>query len=105
MLQSRLEKQAFQEEMGLVNNAEVVSHIDDPSVVENAIIVGVVPLHIASKAAEVWYPILELQSRLEKQAFQDTKGRRNTNRGRNDSLVAIPPRKAGISRRHIFIHH
>lgn len=35
-------------------SGEVVSHISDPSILEGRIVVGILPLNLAAKAAEVW---------------------------------------------------
>ena len=33
---------------------EVIPHVSDPSILEGRIVVGILPLNLAAKAAEVW---------------------------------------------------
>lgn len=35
-------------------SGEVVPHVSDPSILEGRIVVGILPLNLAAKAAEVW---------------------------------------------------
>ena len=71
-------------ELGLVGeDVEVVTHVSDPSVLDGRVVAGVLPLHLAARAWEVWEVRLNL---------------RPEDRGRELSLDELRDRFGGVYR-------
>ena len=49
-------------EMNIINDeVQVVTHVSDPETIKDKIVIGVLPLHLASLAEEVWTINLDLK--------------------------------------------